>query len=204
MSVEAALAARRRQSAADTDGVDAHGAVGTDETGLLDLERLAAQREHAVRAAVIGQRVAERRRLEQSNADGIQRVGSDPFTGAMKQLRDPQAEKDLANTGIRGPQTSGFRLELAPGTGAPSETAPRASSPGPREPPPAAAGRADTPLPAAGATPLRADKAQGLDPLDYLTAGVRRANRLALVVLGSLVLGGAALVTGLILIVNSR
>lgn len=204
MSVEAALAARRRQSAADTDGVDAHGAVGTDETGLLDLERLAAQREHAVRAAVIGQRVAERRRLEQSNADGIQRVGSDPFTGAMKQLRDPQAEKDLANTGIRGPQTSGFRLELAPGTGAPSETAPRASSPGPREPLPAAAGRADTPLPAAGATPLRADKAQGLDPLDYLTAGVRRANRLALVVLGSLVLGGAALVTGLILIVNSR
>ncbi|MGJ9404258.1 hypothetical protein [Arthrobacter sp. KK5.5] len=186
MSVEAALAARRELMGL-TPGTDEDADESApDDTGLMNLERLAKQREHAARAAVINRRVAERRRLEQANSQRLQQVRSDPFTGSMTQLRDQQAEKDLANTGVRGPQTSGFRLELA------------AKPPvGPTEPEVGAAVRPD-------AIPVQAVTAQGLDPLDYMTAGVRRANRLALVVLGSLVVGAATLVTGLILMMNSR
>jgi hypothetical protein len=50
-----------------------------------------------------------------------------------------------------------------------------------------------------GIQPLRATRAHGLDPLDANTAGLARANRDRLLVIGSLALGGLAFALGLIM-----
>lgn len=52
--------------------------------------------------------------------------------------------------------------------------------------------------------PVRAVRAQGLEPLDAQTAGMRRANNMYLMVIAALSVGGAALVAGLIMIFNSN
>lgn len=52
--------------------------------------------------------------------------------------------------------------------------------------------------------PVRAVRAQGLEPLDAQTAGMRRANNMYLMVIAALSVGGAALVAGLIMILNSN
>lgn len=51
--------------------------------------------------------------------------------------------------------------------------------------------------------PVRAVRAQGLEPLDVQTAGMRRANNMYLMVIAALSVGGAALVAGLIMFLNS-
>ncbi|MFD1214818.1 hypothetical protein ACFQ36_22590, partial [Arthrobacter sp. GCM10027362] len=49
--------------------------------------------------------------------------------------------------------------------------------------------------------PLRATRAHGLEPLDVQTAGLAKANRDRLLVIGSLALGGLAFVLGLIMMI---
>jgi hypothetical protein len=51
---------------------------------------------------------------------------------------------------------------------------------------------------------VRAVRAQGLEPLDVQTAGMRRANNMYLMVIAALSVGGAALVAGLIMFLNSN
>ncbi|MBB2996964.1 hypothetical protein [Paeniglutamicibacter cryotolerans] len=270
MSVEAALAARRRL--VGKQEVAPVLLQPLEDFSTIDLEVLAQQRELAARAAIISRRAAERQRLENENSARLEQKRSDPFTGALHHLRDPEAEKQLANTGVSGPETRGIRLDLtgqvpsvktpaeatesataAPAAGKPSD---RKAKPGVQAPvkpqlvEPASAtpqavakpkpepvakqavkptagfepgqskpksGRPIAPVKRArtrsGAeavesaediVPVRADDAQGLDPLDALTAGMRRANNMYLMVIAALAIGGAALITGIIMITTSR
>lgn len=201
LSVEAALEARRQT--VFEQPVKA-GAEAEEEHD--DLEILAKQRELAARAAIISRRVAERERLKRAHSTRNQdEQAGDPFTGAMDRLRREKAERDLANTGINAPETSGFHLQIpatgkgpaveAPTPGAVSENV--GAKPEEREP---SAPFSDEPGRDAARQPVSARSAQGLDPLDYQTGGARRANIWAWTVLGVLLVGAAALTTGIILI----
>ncbi|WP_149958010.1 hypothetical protein [Zafaria cholistanensis] len=244
VSLEDALAARRRSAArmaaVALPPASADDSVFDEDSGLIDLEVLARQRELAARAAIISRRAAERQRLEQANSMRMEKVRSDPFTGALMQVRDPQAEKMLANIGVRGPETSGFRLDLSdlqptgevrqarqPET-APAEPADAVPQPRPAVVPlsgedederafgfSGALGRIRSGIAAdrdlapqddddPNVQPVRAVRAQGLDPLDYLTAGVRRANHTVMLTAGSVTAGGGAFVAGIVMIFTAR
>lgn len=64
--------------------------------------------------------------------------------------------------------------------------------------------RAEDVGPSTSRPPVRAVRAQGLEPLDVQTAGMRRANNMYLMVIAALSVGGAALVAGLIMFLNSN
>ena len=207
LSVEEALEARRKTIA----GQPRIQKPTVDETDADDLEVIARQRELAARAAIISRRVAERERLQRSNSERAQRP-ADPFTGAMNRLRTEQAERDLANTGVNAPQTNGFRLELPeqPQPVSKGKTAGKTRPVGEQD---RGAGTAEKPAPQAasgqamqdrgtetGGQPVSARSAQGLEPLDYLTAGVRRVNAWTVAVIAALAVGAGALVTGIIMI----
>lgn len=277
MSVEAALDARRRL--VGKQEVDPALLQPSEDFATIDLEVLAQQRELAARAAIISRRAAERQRLENENSARLEQKRSDPFTGALHHLHDPVAEKQLANTGVSGPETRGIRLDLTgqvpsvktpaeaaePATAAPGaaakpaiqkakpgvrapvspkvvelaastpqtvaqpapETAAKPKPDAKQAPTPPAGFEAGTSKPKSGRpiapvkrartrsgaeavesaediVPVRADDAQGLDPLDALTAGMRRANNMYLMVIAALAIGGAALITGIIMITTSR
>ncbi len=206
LSVEKALEARRQTVADQPEEPEAEPAVAEEHD---DLEILAKQRELAARAAIISRRVAERERLKRTHSTRTQEEqAGDPFTGAMDRLRREKAERDLANTGINAPETSGFHLQM-PATGKrPTVVAP---TPGtnheeivekPDEPQSSASVSDETGRDAAR-QPVSASSALGLDPLDYRTGGVRRANIWAWAVLGVFLLGAAALTTGIILITTN-
>ncbi|MFF5791011.1 hypothetical protein ACFY5D_03070 [Paeniglutamicibacter sp. NPDC012692] len=74
----------------------------------------------------------------------------------------------------------------------------------PKAPPLAEAHGAADVEPRVSHPPVRAVRAQGLEPLDAQTAGMRRANNMYLMVIAALSVGGAALVAGLIMILNSN
>lgn len=206
LSVEQALEARRQTVADQPEESEAEPTVAEEHD---DLEILAKQRELAARAAIISRRVAERERLKRTHSTRTQEEqAGDPFTGAMDRLRREKAERDLANTGINAPETSGFHLQM-PATGkGPTVVAP---TPGtdheeivqkPDELQPSASVSGETGRDAAR-QPVSASSALGLDPLDYRTGGVRRANIWAWAVLGVFLLGAAALTTGIILITTN-
>lgn len=107
MSVEQALAARRAH--APNAPVDPN-LLGEDDSEI-DLEVLAHQREMAARAAIISRRAAERERLRIQNANqGKDDKASDPFTGAMGNIRE--VEDRIARTGVQGPKTQSVALDL--------------------------------------------------------------------------------------------
>ncbi|WP_417363923.1 hypothetical protein [Glutamicibacter arilaitensis] len=107
MSVEQALAARRAH--APKTPVDPN-LLGEDDSEI-DLEVLAHQREMAARAAIISRRAAERERLRIQNANqGKDDKASDPFTGAMGNIRE--VEDRIAKTGVQGPKTQSVALDL--------------------------------------------------------------------------------------------
>lgn len=214
LSVEEALEARRKTVAEQPK----NHAPTSAEADADDLEVIARQRELAARAAVISRRVAERERMQRSNSQRTQQ-SPDPFTGAMSRLRIEQAERDLANTGVNAPQTNGFRLEM-PGQSKPAaqskpvaqaKPASQAKPPGEQD---RDAGAASTQAsrqavsgqatgsqgPETGGQPVSARSAQGLEPLDYLTAGVRRVNAWTVAVIAALAVGAGALVTGIVMI----
>lgn len=206
LSVEEALEARRHRAAGQPGDEQLPAREGDEQD---DLEVLAQQRELAARAAIISRRVAARERLKRAHSTRDQDgPAGDPFTGAMDRLRREEAERDLANTGINAPQTSGFHLEL-PGTGKTAGIADTVREPA-REANVEAAGGQVAAGPATEKAqneeprqPISARTAQGLDPLDYRTAGVQRANIWAWAVLGVLLVGAAALVTGVVMITTN-
>lgn len=197
LSVEEALEARRQT--VGTQPEDQPAAEDGD-----DLEVIARQRELAARAAIISRRVAERERLKQSTSERKQQT-ADPFTGAMNRLRHEQAERDLANTGINAPQTNGFQLEMPTTAERPGSAATAMGQAGNTSTPAVGSSAASAAEPTepgtqTGGQPVSARSAQGLEPLDYLTAGVRRVNTWTLAVVAALVVGAGALVTGIVLI----
>ncbi|MDN6331680.1 MAG: hypothetical protein L0J58_03920, partial [Micrococcaceae bacterium] len=114
LSVAEALEARRQTIPDQPGDPEAEAAAAEDHD---DLEVLAKQRELAARAAIISRRVAERERLKRAHSTrSAEDQAGDPFTGAMDRLRREKAERDLANTGINAPETSGFHLQM-PATG---------------------------------------------------------------------------------------
>ncbi|MBG6083320.1 hypothetical protein [Zhihengliuella flava] len=199
LSVEEAL---RQKEEAQPEAAPTAGSVGTDDTGLIDLEQLAAQREHAARAAVINRRIAERRRLEAENAQRLNHVSSDPFTGAMNQFVN--ADSALTNTGVTGPPTSGVDLDFSR-VNEPQQVQRRTGRPVPQQEA-SSASPAESPAhhaPVEG-PPMAAVEAQGLDPLDSVTAGIRRANTWLYVSFGALAVGVGTFVAGLTMIINSN
>lgn len=238
MSVEEALAARRAHDPkSSVDPV----LLGEDDSEI-DLEVLAHQREMAARAAIISRRAAERERLRIENSkQGKEDVASDPFTGAMGNIRE--VEERIAKTGVSGPKTESVSLSLdAQGNIAskpPVKPAPKpeAKAPAKSAPKPAAAAKpaakpvqkpvakpapavkptpvAKAPVaakPAAASAPeskavelprIEAVNAQGLQPLDVQTHGVRRANNMLIAMIVALGVGGAALVAGLIMLLTN-
>ncbi|GHD01948.1 hypothetical protein [Zhihengliuella salsuginis] len=221
MSVEEALE-EQKKAKPDTAGHDVDGPATeadypTDDTGLIDLETLAAQREHAARAAIINRRIAERRRLEAENVQRLNQVSSNPFTGSMNQFVGTEAERQLVNTGISGPPTSGVELDFSSrgkSAGRSTEEAEQQaadvaeadydSADTPGESGPEAGGHRAAGEAGPGGQPLAAVKAQGLDPLDSVTAGIRRANLWLFVSFGALGVGLATFIAGLVMITNSN
>ena len=241
MSVEDALAARR---AHDPKSPVEPILLGEDDSEI-DLEVLAHQREMAARAAIISRRAAERERLRVENSkQGKEEVASDPFTGAMGNIRE--VEDRIAKTGISGPKTESVSLSLdaqgkiaskpatkpapKPAAKAPAKPAPKpAAKPvaKPEQKPAPAAKPAVKPAPSAKPAPvakapvatksaapapenkvvelprIEAVNAQGLQPLDVQTHGVRRANNMLIAMIVALGVGGAALVAGLIMLLTN-
>lgn len=241
MSVEDALAARR---AHDPKSPVEPILLGEDDSEI-DLEVLAHQREMAARAAIISRRAAERERLRVENSkQGKEEVASDPFTGAMGNIRE--VEERIAKTGISGPKTESVSLSLdaqgkiaskppvkpaaKPAAKAPAKHAPKpaAAKPAAKPEQKPAAKPAPKPGPSAKPTPvakapvaakpapasasenkvvelprIEAVDAQGLQPLDVQTHGVRRANNMLIAMIVALGVGGAALVAGLIMLLTN-
>ena len=245
MSVEDALAARR---AHDPKSPVEPILLGEDDSEI-DLEVLAHQREMAARAAIISRRAAERERLRVENSkQGKEEVASDPFTGAMGNIRE--VEERIAKTGISGPKTESVSLSLdaqgkiaskppvkpaakpapKPAAKAPAKPAPKpaAAKPAAKPEQKPAAKPAPKPGPSAKPTPvakapvaakpapasasenkvvelprIEAVDAQGLQPLDVQTHGVRRANNMLIAMIVALGVGGAALVAGLIMLLTN-
>lgn len=143
-----------------------------------------------------------------------------PTTPAAKAPAVTPAHKPKAATPAQAPardSTSPAASQAA--AAAPARTAaarPAASAPaGPKAPVAPGAGKAgqapdtkDAPAENVGSSvarpPVRAVRAQGLEPLDVQTAGMRRANNMYLMVIAALSVGGAALVAGLIMFLNSN
>ncbi|WP_239463974.1 hypothetical protein [Glutamicibacter protophormiae] len=238
MSVEEALAARRAHDPkSPVDPV----LLGEDDSEI-DLEVLAHQREMAARAAIISRRAAERERLRIENSkQGKEDVASDPFTGAMGNIRE--VEERIAKTGVSGPKTESVSLSLdaqgkidskpavkpapKPAAKAPAKPAPKpaaaakpaakpvqkpvakpapAAKPTPVTKAPAAAKPAAASAPESKAVELpriEAVNAQGLQPLDVQTHGVRRANNMLIAMIVALGVGSAALVAGLIMLLTN-
>lgn len=245
MSVEDALAARR---AHDPKSPVEPILLGEDDSEI-DLEVLAHQREMAARAAIISRRAAERERLRVENSkQGKEEVASDPFTGAMGNIRE--VEERIAKTGISGPKTESVSLSLdaqgkiaskppvkpaakpapKPAAKAPAKPAPKPAAAKPAAKPEQNPAAKPSPKPAPAAKPKPAAKApaaakptpasapaskvvdlprieavdaQGLQPLDVQTHGVRRANNMLIAMIVALGIGGAALVAGLIMLLTN-
>ncbi|MGH3651403.1 hypothetical protein [Glutamicibacter sp.] len=230
MSVEQALAARRAH--APKTPVDPN-LLGEDDSEI-DLEVLAHQREMAARAAIISRRAAERERLRIQNANqGKDDKSSDPFTGAMGNIRE--VEDRIAKTGVQGPKTQSVSLDFNAG-GKPSskkdlaapaakkpmaKPAPKPAAKAPAQPaakpvakpaakpaPKAPANqnaKSHTAQPAADVDMPRIDavNAQGLQPLDVQAHGLRRANNMLIAMIVALSVGGAALIAGLIMLLGN-
>ncbi|GAA1414572.1 hypothetical protein AUR04nite_18820 [Glutamicibacter uratoxydans] len=230
MSVEDALAARR----AHTPPVPVDPNLIGEDDSEIDLEVLAHQREMAARAAIISRRAAERERLRVQNAkQGKDDAASDPFTGALGNIRE--AEDRIAKTGVAGPKTESVSLSFAspdknaakPAAKQEPKPAPKPASKAPAKPAVKPAAKPDAKPAAAEKTPAKpapksvaaaaesndsavvdmpridAVNAQGLQPLDVQTHGVRRANNMLIAMIVALGIGAAALIAGLIMLFSN-
>lgn len=196
MTVEEALAARNalvqdaRALVAGLETTDGDGGI------VVDLEILAQQKALAERAAVLNARA---RRIQELAEQNQQRkpVPNDPTTAhniPFAPHSDASRRAGDAPSALRAPRTSHIPVVV-----------PRASSADPGPDPgsetavaPPAEGEATR-----GTGPIGARTAFGLDPLDAMTAGLGRARRLRILQYSLLGVGGAALVTGIMMTVSS-
>lgn len=196
MTVEEALAARNalvQDARALVKGLET-----TDGDGgiVVDLEILAQQKALAERAAVLNARA---RRIQELAEQNQQRkaVPNDPTTAhniPFVPHSDASRRPGDAPSALRAPRTSHIPVVVPRA---------RAADPGPDP----GSGTADAPPPEREATrgtgPIGARTAFGLDPLDAMTAGLGRARRLRILQYSLLGVGGAALVTGIMMTVSS-
>lgn len=230
MSVEEALAARRQH--APTPPVDPNLLSDDDseiDLEVLAHQREMAARAAIIsrRAAE-----RERLRQENVKA-GKEDTSSDPFTGALGNIREfedsvarsgvsgPKTESvalDIESTGKAAPAKPAPKPAAAkPGT----KPAPKPAAKTPAKP--AAKRQTEAPKPkpvqasAAVANEVAEEvafdvvdlprvgavDAQGLQPLDAQTAGVRRANNMYLAMIAALAVGGIALVAGIIMMFSN-
>ena len=118
-----------------------------------------------------------------------------PQAPAAKAPAAKPAHKPKAATPAQAP-AGGTKPPAAKQAAAAAPT--KAAAPGP------ASAEAGTTGTTSAHPPVRAVRAQGLEPLDVQTAGMRRANNMYLMVIAALSVGGAALVAGLIMFLNSN
>lgn len=209
MTVEQALAAREAIINQAKNQVAVMEAAAKEDPFSVDLEILAQQKALAERAAVLNTRAQKIQQLTQENRQ------------RKPLLNDPTTAHNLS---IVSPVEFIRPLEESPDAAAPSTShipvQPAVIAPAvPSKPPssalsPDSAGRSGVlaeaeamvrqqPRPGSdGVTPIRARSAHGLDPLDAMTAGLARVQRMRIVQYSVVGLGALALITGIMMIVS--
>ncbi|NKX49702.1 hypothetical protein HER39_03745 [Arthrobacter deserti] len=113
---------------------------------------------------------------------------------ANRRAAETSAGRSEASAARRGPVAAARRSEAPAGRRAEAPAARRSPAPATRRREVLAAAVVEGDI-----QPLRATRAHGLEPLDAHTAGLAKANRDRLLVIGSLALGGLAFALGLIM-----
>jgi hypothetical protein len=230
MTVEQALAARELLAQQAHNQLAKMEHIAANDPDAVDPDVLAEQIALAERAAVLNRRAAAKQKLAEQNnpapprndpstasnlamvtplefeqVPGVERpVMKRPATSYVPVVTNPgHRVEDPRKSGSRRPGSS--RQRPVPATGragvlaraeAAAKDAATRTSPAGR---PAAAPESEQEL--AGRTPVAANSAYGLDPLDAATAGLDRARRLRMLQMGVLALGILALIVGITLII---
>lgn len=179
MTIEDALAEREALDAAAKSHVDDVVAQGSDDPFAVDPVVLARQQALAQRAAALNARV---RQAQEQSVRTVQVSDSpqDPVSPCNLSFLTPLQVMRVAGSNqvvLRGPATSLIPVVI-----------PSAALPGATE---------------AMSKPIGARSAFGLDPLDAMTAGLRRLRRVRYLQYSMLGVGAAALATGIIMTVSS-
>ncbi|WP_299165063.1 hypothetical protein [uncultured Arthrobacter sp.] len=206
MTVEQALATREAIINQAQNQVAAMEAVAKDDPFSVDLELLAQQKALAERAAVLNTRAQKIQQLTQENKQRKPLL-NDPTTAhnlsivsPVEFIRMPMEKPDAP-----APTTSHIPVVTAPAV---------SSRPPSSAISPDSTGRSHVLAQAEamvreqrrpgsdGATPIRARSAYGLEPLDAMTAGLARVQRMRIVQYSVVGLGALALITGIMMIVG--
>lgn len=206
MTVEQALATREAIINQAQNQVAAMEAAAKDDPFSVDLELLAQQKALAERAAVLNTRAQKIQQLTQENKQRKPLL-NDPTTAhnlsivsPVEFVRVPTEKRDAP-----APSTSHIPVVTAPAV--PSRPPSSSMSPD-------SAGRSHVLAQAEamvreqrrpgsdGATPIRARSAYGLEPLDAMTAGLARVQRMRIVQYSVIGLGALALITGIMMTVG--
>ncbi len=209
LSVEQALAAREAIAAQARDQVAMiEAAQGTDPFAV-DPAILAKQKALAERAAVLNSRAQKIQQLSEENSQRRPQ-SSDPTTAHNLSIVAPPEYVSVPGVGgpvLKAPTTSHVPVVPRPVPSKPSTPAPAPTGKGPERRSQVLAqaetlarshGRATDD----GATPVRAQSAHGLDPLDAMTAGLARVRRMRYLQFSILGLGVLALLAGILMIVS--
>ncbi|MDF9278449.1 hypothetical protein P4U43_11685 [Arthrobacter sp. EH-1B-1] len=206
MTVEQALAAREAIAHQAQNQVAVMEAAAKDDPFSVDLEILAQQKALAERAAVLNTRAQKIQQLTQENRQRKPLL-NDPTTAHNLSIVSP-VEFVRAPTEIpQGAEPSTSHIPVVTAPAVPSRPPSSALSPD-------SAGRSqvlaqaeamvrDQRRPGSdGATPIRARSAHGLEPLDAMTAGLARVQRMRIAQYSVVGLGALALITGIMMIVG--
>ncbi|MHA7264358.1 hypothetical protein ACX80W_14265 [Arthrobacter sp. TMN-37] len=217
LSVEQALAAREAIMAQARDQVAMiESAQGTDPFAV-DPDILAKQKALAERAAVLNSRAQKIQQLSEENAQRRPQ-SSDPTTAHNLSIVAPPEYVTVPGVGgpvLKAPTTSHVPVVRRPVPPTPSAKASAPQAPSGRTPAGRGPERRSQVLAQAetiarnhgratddGATPVRAQSAHGLDPLDAMTAGLARVRRMRYLQFSTLGLGVLALLAGILMIVS--
>ncbi|RJT96890.1 hypothetical protein D6T65_14275 [Arthrobacter frigidicola] len=215
LSVEQALAAREAIAAQARDQVAMIEAARGTDPFAVDPAILAKQKALAERAAVLNSRAQKIQQLSEENSQRRPQ-SSDPTTAHNLSIVAPPEYVKVP--GVGGPVLKAPTTSHVPVVRRPLPTKPSAQPAAPA-PAPASAGkgpeRRSQVLAQAetlarnhgratddGATPVRAQSAHGLDPLDAMTAGLARVRRMRYLQFSILGLGVLALLAGILMIVS--
>lgn len=206
MTVEQALAAREAIVNQAQNQVAVMEAAAKDDPFSVDLEILAQQKALAERAAVLNTRAQKIQQLTQEN---LQRkpLLNDPTTAHNLSIVSPVEFVRMPTESPDAPAPSTSHIPVVTAPAVPSKPPSSAMSPD-------SAGRSRVLAHAEamvreqrrpgsdGVTPIRARSAFGLEPLDAMTAGLARVQRMRIVQYSVIGLGALALITGIMMIVG--
>ncbi|TDK24114.1 hypothetical protein E2F48_15200 [Arthrobacter crusticola] len=211
LSVEQALAAREVIAAQARDQVAMiEAAQGTDPFAV-DPAILAKQKALAERAAVLNSRAQKIQQLSEENSQRRPQ-SSDPTTAHNLSIVAPPEYVQVPGVGgpvLKAPTTSHVPVVRRTPPSKPSVQVP-APAPAGKDPERRSQVLAQAETLARshgrttddGATPVRAQSAHGLDPLDAMTAGLARVRRMRYLQFSILGLGVLALLAGILMIVS--